>query len=51
MCCVFIWNKSELVFVENIKLSSHWPVLKIGITFAILCFDGTTPVTSDVLMM
>ena len=32
-------------------MSSHWPVFKIGITFAILNLDRTTPVTSDVLMM
>ena len=30
-------------------MSSRW-LLKIGISFAILSFYGTTPVTSDVLM-
>ena len=32
-------------------MSSHWTALKIGIALAILNFDGTTPVTSDELMM
>ena len=31
-------------------MSSHLQVLMIGITFAILNFDGTTLVISDVLM-
>ena len=34
-----------------LHMSSRLPFLRIGIAFAILNVDGTTPVTSDVLMM
>ena len=48
---MILYQLDRMDIGQYLDMSSRWPFLRIGIAFAILIFDGTTPVTSDVLLI